>query len=263
MIEERYVTRVVLDSLPGLTMNYVLIGLVFNTNAFADDAVLINELLIEADNIGRQEHSITTAEIHIKTDRYERTMKMSIKSLGTEKSLIKILEPVKDAGVSTLKVDKNLWNYLPKVDRTMKLPSAMMGGSWMGSHLSNDDLVRDSRMSEDFTATLIQKPESSSENIYEIELIPKPDAPVVWGKVLARINTDKLPLDFRYYDESGTLIRTMKFDEIKEFDGKKMPAVMTIIPEDESGEFTRFTYVDVDFSTPVSAKDFTLQALRK
>ena len=244
-------------------MNVLLLGLTLYSNAFADDAALINELLVEADNIGRQEHSITTAVIHIKTDRYERKMKMNIKSLGTEKSLIKILEPAKDAGVSTLKVDKNLWNYLPKVDRTMKLPSAMMGGSWMGSHLSNDDLVRDSRMSEDFTATIIQKPESSPDNLYEIELIPKPDAPVVWGKVVARINADKLPLDFRYYDESGKLIRTMKFDEIKEFDGKMMPAVMTIIPEGEPGEYTRFTYVNVDFSTPVAAKDFTLQGLRK
>ena len=237
--------------------------LVLSTTSFADDTALINELLVEADNIGRQEHSITTAEIHIKTERYERKMKMNIKSLGTEKSLIKILEPAKDAGVSTLKVDKNLWNYLPKVDRTMKLPSAMMGGSWMGSHLSNDDLVRESRMSEDFTAKLLQKPETSPDKLYEIELIPKPDAPVVWGKVVARINADKLPLDFRYYDEAGKLIRTMKFEEIKEFDGKMMPAVMTIVPEDKSGEFTRFTYQSVDFSTPVAARDFSLQALRK
>ena len=145
----------------------------------------------------------------------------------------------------------------------MKLPSAMMGGSWMGSHLSNDDLVRDSRMSEDFTAKLTQKPDTSPDKLYEIELIPKPDAPVVWGKVLARINTEKLPVDFRYYDEDGTLVRTMKFEEIKEFDGKKMPAVMTILPEDQSGEFTRFTYQSIDFSTPISAKDFSLQALRK
>ena len=137
------------------------LAITLGTNAFADDATLINQLLVEADNIGRQAHSITTAEIHIKTERYERKMKMNIKSLGSEKSLIKILEPAKDAGVSTLKVDKNLWNYLPKIDRTMKLPSAMMGGSWMGSHLSNDDLVRESRLSEDFTAKLIQKPETS------------------------------------------------------------------------------------------------------
>ena len=183
--------------------------------ALADDTALINELLIEADNMGRQEHAIITAEIHIKTERYERKMKMNMKSLGTEKSLIKILEPAKDAGVATLKVDKNLWNYLPKVDRTMKLPSAMMGGSWMGSHLSNDDLVKESRMSEDFTAKLTQKPDTNPDKLYEIELIPKPDAPVVWGKVIARINTDKLPLDFRYYDEENQLVRTMKFDEIK------------------------------------------------
>ena len=237
--------------------------LLLSQYAFADDSALINELLMEADNIGRKDHSITTAEIHIKTERYERTMSMEIKSLGTEKSLIKILSPAKDAGVSTLKVDKNLWNYLPKVDRTMKLPSAMMGGSWMGSHLSNDDLVRESRMSEDFTATLVHKPDTSPDKAYEIELIPKPEAPVVWGKVVARINADKLPMDFRYYDEKGALVRTMKFENIKEFDGIKMPAVMTILPEDAKGEYTKFTYLNIDFSTDVSEKDFSLQALRK
>ena len=242
-------------------MSLLLFGFALQSTALADDNALINELLLEADNIGRQEHSITTAEIYIKTARYERKMKMNIKSLGTEKSLIKILEPAKDAGVATLKVDKNLWNYLPKVDRTMKLPSAMMGGSWMGSHLSNDDLVRESRMSEDFTATITQKAEGSTP--YEIELIPKPDAPVVWGKVVARITVEKIPLDFRYYNEEGKLVRTMKFEKVKEFDGKKMPSVMTIVPEDQSGEFTEFTYVNVDFSTPVAAKDFSLQSLRK
>ena len=231
--------------------------------AYADDTALIQELLTEADNMGRQEHSITTAKIHIKTSRYERTMKMNIKSLGTEKSLIKILEPPKDAGVATLKVDKNLWNYLPKVDRTMKLPSAMMGGSWMGSHLSNDDLVRDSRLSEDFTAKLVQRPEDGPDKIYEIELIPKPDAPVVWGKVSARINADKIPIDFRYYDEKNNIVRTMKFEQITTFDGYTMPAVMTIVPEDKPDEFTQFTYVNIDFTTPVSARDFTLQSLRK
>ena len=105
-------------------MSFLLLGLTFSSNVFADDTALINELLIEADNIGRQSHSITTAEIHIKTKRYERKMKMNIKSLGNEKSLIKILEPAKDAGVATLKVDKNLWNYLPKVDRTGRMKSS-------------------------------------------------------------------------------------------------------------------------------------------
>ena len=110
---------------------------------------------------------------------------------------------------------------------------------------------------------MLKKPETSTDKIYEIELIPKPDAPVVWGKVVARISQEKLPLDFRYYDEDNKLVRTMKFEDIKEFDGRKMPAVLTIVPEEQSGEFTRFTYLDVDFSTPVAAKDFTLQSLRK
>ena len=107
--------------------------------AFAEPTV--EEILRKTDDLFRQEHSIMTMEMYVKTDRYERKMTMEITSLGTEKSLIKIMEPAKDAGTCTLKVDQNIWNYLPKVDRVMKIPSGMMGGSWMGSHLTNDDLV--------------------------------------------------------------------------------------------------------------------------
>ena len=98
----------------------------FSSFAFAEPTV--EEILTKADDLFRQDHSIMEMEMYIKTDRYERKMKMQATSLGTEKTLIKILEPAKDAGMCTLKVDDNIWNYLPKVDRTMKIPAGMMGG---------------------------------------------------------------------------------------------------------------------------------------
>ena len=127
--------------------------------------------------------------------------------------MITILEPTKEVGTVTLKVDNNIWNYLPKVDRVMKVPAGMMGGSWMGSHVSNDDLVRENRFSEDFDTRVIHTPtDGNTERIYEIELVPKEDTAVVWGKIVTRSREDLLPLDVKYYDEDGTPKRVDTFE---------------------------------------------------
>lgn len=223
----------------------------------------IDELLVATDDIQRGESSQAVMSMQVKTDRYERTMKMKAVSKGTENSLITILEPAKDAGISTLKVEDNLWNYLPKVDRTMKVPAGMMGGSWMGSHFSNDDLVRESRLSEEFTAKFLDKPDDANpDKPYVIELIPKPDAPVVWGKVEVTVTKDKLPVSIVYYDEKNVLVRTMSFKDVKEIDGRQVPMVMELVPADKPGEFTRITYDELAFDIELHPKTFTLQSLK-
>jgi len=223
----------------------------------------VEDILRRVDDMFRREHSIVVMEMHVKTDRYERTMKLKAMSLGTEKSMITILEPAKEAGTATLKVGDNIWNYLPKVDRTMKIPAGMMGGSWMGSHFSNDDLVRENRFSEDFDTKIISTPATSAEKHYVIEMVPKEDTAVVWGKIVSTSRADLLPVDVKYYDEDGTLMRIDKFEDIKEFDGLPMPTTFSVFPQDKSGESTTIRYLDVDFTTPVSEKEFSLQALRK
>lgn len=222
----------------------------------------IEALLDATDDVARGDASIATLEMQVKTARYERTMKMKAWSQGTDKSLIRILEPAKDAGVSTLKVEDNLWNYLPKVDRTMKVPAGMMSGSWMGSHMSNDDLVRDSRLSEDFTWTVDSRP-AEGKGEWKITLVPKPDAPVVWGKIVVRIRADKLPIETTYFDEKGALVRTMSFEDYKTMDGRTVPGRMRVVPADKDGEFTEIRYVDIDFDPVLDPSTFTLQALRK
>lgn len=230
----------------------------------AETEPTIDELLDGADDINRGASSQATMVMQVKTDRYERTMKMKALSRGTEESLVTILEPAKDAGVSTLKVGDNLWNYLPKVDRTMKIPAGMMGGSWMGSHFSNDDLVKQSRMSEDYTAELKQKPtKEAPDTHWIIELVPKPDAPVVWGKVVVDIRPDRVPASIAYHDEKGTLVRTMSFEDVKEIGKRKVPMTMTLIPADKPGEYTKMVYEELAFDVPLPDKTFTIQALKQ
>jgi outer membrane lipoprotein-sorting protein len=204
-------------------------------------------------------------EMSVKTKRYERTMKMKALSKGEENSLVVILEPAKDAGVATLKTGDNLYNYMPKVDRTMKIPAGMMSGSWMGSHFSNDDLVKGSRMRDDYTYQITHRPSDGGEpaDAYVIELIPKPDAPVVWGKVIVTVGADKVPRTIDYFDERDEKIRTMSFENVQEIEGRKVPMIMVLTPHDKPGEFTRMEYESLDFDVELDDTAFTLQALKR
>ena len=135
-------------------------------------------------------------------------------------------------------VGGDIWNYLPKVDRTMKVPASMMSSSWMGSHLSNDDLVRESRFSDDYECDFKSRAREPSD-VHVISCKPKPDAPVVWGEVVLRLrSSDNIPLDEKFYDERGELVRTIEFSEVRTFDGRRIPSRMTVIPADKPGERT-------------------------
>jgi outer membrane lipoprotein-sorting protein len=222
----------------------------------------IEELLTATDDLTRGTSSEAVIAMHVKTANYDREMKMQMWSQGQDRTLIRILEPAKDAGVATLKVDDNIWNYLPKVDRTMKVPAGMMSGNWMGSHFSNDDLVKENRLSEDFDATMTSKPADNPEGLYVITLVPKPDAAVVWGSIVAKIRPDKLPVAIEYNDEKGRLVRTMSFSDPRDFDGRMVPAKMTLVPAEKPGEFTEISYVSLDFDVSIPDATFTLQALK-
>ena len=125
-------------------------------------------------------------------------------------------------------------------------------------------IVRENRFSEDFTTQLLTAPSASNPTeIYTIELIPKEDTPIVWGKIISKSRSDLIPLEVQYFDEDGTLKRIDKFEDVKEYDGVLMPTKFSVIPQDKQGEITTMTYVTVDFQTPVSEDMFSLQALRK
>jgi len=243
-------------------LRLILLGLALPLTAVAAE-VPIEELLDATDDVTRGASSHGTMSMQVKTDRYERTMKMEVWSRGTEESLIRILAPAKEKGVSTLKVGDNIWNYLPKIDRTLKIAGAAMSGAWMGSHISNDDLVKSSRLAEDFTWTVSEEPGPDGTGSWVIELVPRPDAPVVWGKVVVRIRHDKQPEQIAYFDEKGRLVRTMRFLQIQEMSGRTFPTVMRVEPADAPGEFTQIQYEQMEFDVELPDRTFSLQALKR
>ena len=216
------------------------------------------------DQILRGESSMARVEMAVKTRRWERAMTLEILSEGNERALVKVLAPKKEEGTATLKVESDIWNYLPKIDRTIRVPTSMMMASWMGSHFTNDDIVKESRLVRDYEIDLSFDGARDGLSVYEITLIPRPAAPVVWGKILIRVRKeDRMPLWSKYYAEDGSLKRTMFFSDFQTMDGRLVPSVLRMEPADKTGEFTEVRYHQLDFDVPIPKGTFTLASLRK
>lgn len=227
-------------------------------------AMEVDELIRHIDRLWRGDTSHATMSMTVKTRRYERTMTMEAWSRGKEYSLVLIREPVKDRGIATLKVKENIWNYLPKINRVTKVPSSMMSGSWMGSHFTNDDLVKESTFEDDYDSSITFEGERDGRAIYEMTSIPKPDAAVVWGKVVMLIEQQTLaPFKAFYYDEEGLLVRTLIFDMPQQIAGRTIPMRMSLQPEDKPNESTVILYQDIEFGVPLEESFFSLQNLKR
>ena len=198
-------------------------------------------------------------EMTIRTGHWERNLKMESWSLGRERFLVRILAPAKEKGVATLKVDREVWNYLPKVDRVIRIPPSMMGGAWMGSHITNDDLVKANHIDEDYDFTLLQEDARS----WTIEGIPKPEAPVIWGKIIYRLQKEPLvPLEVQYFDEDSVLVRRIQFDDVQTVSGRTIPLRMSVLPVEKPDELTIMQYLKVRFDVDLGEDYFSLGRLK-
>ena len=219
------------------------------------------QLLERVDDMFRGDSSQGRMTMRVKTKRWEREMVMSVWSEGTERSLVRIESPPKEKGVSTLRVENSIWNYLPKVDRTIKIPASMMGASWMGSHLTNDDLVQSSRYSDDYSCKL-ESP--VDESMWLVACTPDDDAPVIWGRVeIAISKSDTLPRTTRFFDDDGELVRTMSYLDVKSLDGRRLPTRILMEPADAPNEFTEMTYDELELDVELPERLFTLQSLKR
>lgn len=208
--------------------------------------------------------SIATMSMAIKTPTYERTVKMKIWSKGRDFSVIRVLEGgPRETGMMTLKREKQLWNYLPQAGRVMKLPSGMMGDSWMGSDFTNDDLVRGSSISTDFVSTVDKTFEHEGRKAWFVTLKPRADAKVVWGKIEMVLDRETcLPLEQRFYDEEGGLARRMAFSDLKKVGWRNFPMKTTILPS-EKGRQTSITYEAMEFDVDIPDDTFSLRRLQQ
>ena len=222
------------------------------------------KIMERVDRLLRGDSSRGVATMEVVTENWEREITMEMWSLGTEFSLVRVQAPAREAGTATLMAEDNIWNYLPKVDRTIKIPSSMMGGAWMGSHFTNDDLVRESQLIEDYDIEIAFAGDRDGDDVWEFRLTPKPEAAVIWGHLEFRVRqADYMPQWARYYDEEGELVRTMEYSEFTEFAGRLVPAVMDMHPHDKPGERTTVRYDELEFDVDIDEGFFSLQMLQR
>ncbi|MBU2490674.1 MAG: outer membrane lipoprotein-sorting protein [Proteobacteria bacterium] len=233
---------------PGASQEYELTG---------------REILDRVDDLYRGDSAKGIMTMRIVTEHWTRALTLEFWAKGKDMTLIRILAPEKEKGTATLRRENEIWNFLPKVNRVIKLPSSMMSASWMGSHFTNDDLVKESRMTQDYDFSITFQGEREGLEVVEITCIPKPDAAVVWGKVVVEVRReDYLPTRSLYFDEDMDLARTMEFSDIRDLGGRNLPAQMTITPQDKPGEKTSMTYESLDFGLDLDDAFFSLRTLR-
>lgn len=228
---------------------------------FAQDAT---EIIRKMDEKMRGESLEAEMTMSIIRPTWERTISMKTWSRGNEYSLILITAPARDEGTAFLKRGNEIWNWVPNVGRTIKMPPSMMMQSWMGSDFTNDDLVRESSVVTDYDHELVGEETIEGYECYKIEMTPKPDAPVVWERVDMWVSKDDyLQLRSEFYDEFGDLINVMKGMNVKEFDGRMIPARMEMIPMDKEGHKTVMEYKSMEFNEGISESFFSVQNMRR
>ncbi|MFM8269174.1 MAG: outer membrane lipoprotein-sorting protein [Pseudomonadota bacterium] len=211
----------------------------------------------------RGNSSQSTMRMVIKRPTYERELLLRAWAVGLEKAVVEILKPAKEEGVVSLRLEQNMWNYLPKTDQVVRVPSSLMLQSWMGSDFTNDDLMKASSLSRDYTHTILKNEMIRGENTVLIECLPRPNAPVVWGKVLYWARTeDNLPVRQRFYDDKGKLVRTLDFSAFKKMDDRIIPTELRIEKADGTQEATTVTYEKTLFDREIPSRIFSQNEIK-
>lgn len=221
------------------------------------------EIVLKMDRLYRSSSSEANIEMEIITPHWKRTLKMDTWSIGMEKTFIRILAPKKERGVSTLRIDNEMWNFLPKTNKVMKIPPSMMMGSWMGSDFTNDDLVKEFTLVDDYTYEQVQVENPEDGAVY-VKCTPREDLPIVWGHIVVAVKAkDYHPLWQKYYDEKGKLMRVMYFKDVKKFGNRTIPATMELVPTTKEGHKTIVRYMDARFDVKIDKNIFSLRNLRQ
>ncbi|MDX1566454.1 MAG: outer membrane lipoprotein-sorting protein [Longimicrobiales bacterium] len=220
------------------------------------------EVLDHLDELYRSSSSHAVMRMTVVRERGTRELTLESWSRGEDSALVVIREPAREAGTATLLTDEGLWNYAPRADRLIRVPSGLLSDSWMGSHFTNDDLMRETSYDEDYEASLSWT-ERNGERYLQVTLTPRPGAPVVYTELRFLLTPDDwIPERWEYLDE-GEVVRVMTFSDVTEVSGQLLPLRMVIRPTDEPDEHTEVEYQELELDVPVDAELFSRRGLRR
>jgi len=240
----------------------LIAGFLFTESLLSQNAT---EIVKRADDKMRGEKSsISEMTMTIVRPTWERTIAFKSWTKGTENSLVLITAPAKEKGQTFLKLDREMWSWNPTISRTIKLPPSMLSQGWMGSDYTNDDLLNQRSIVVDYTHEFIGEENLEERDCYIIELIPKPDAPVVWGKIIFWITKkDDLLLKSEYYDEEDYPVKTELAHKIKNMSGRILPSQFEIIPAEEDNQKNIVEIQSIQFNVPINDSFFSIQKMKR
>ncbi len=226
----------------------------------------IDNLVHSLDQLYRSDNSYTEMTMHIVTPHWERTLTMKAWSEGTDRTFIRILSPAREAGMATLRMGTEMWNYLPNTGSTVRVPPSMMAGSWMGSDITNNDIVKEVTYEADYTFEYTSDTSftgTPQDGIIYLKLVPKASAAVVWSSIICAVRIDdSLPLWQHFFDQHGELIKTVTFSDNRELGGRTIPTVMEVVPANKEGHSTTITWSNAEFDQGVDEDIFSLSNLQ-
>ncbi|MBN1944763.1 MAG: outer membrane lipoprotein-sorting protein [Bradymonadales bacterium] len=223
----------------------------------------VQEVMDYLDDLYRSVSSHSTMTMEVVTENWSRTLELEAWTSGEDNALVVIRSPAREAGTATLRTEDGLWNYAPRADRLVRIPSGLLSDSWMGSHFTNDDLMRESDYTDDFDTTLSWVDDPDGTRYLLATMIPHPDAAVVYTKVEYRLTVDQwIPVRADFFDEEE-VVRTFHFSNLQVVGHRTIPFVMEVIPHDHPTESTRVEYTSLQMDLPVDRSLFTPQGLRR
>ena len=248
----------------GMNIRLLIALLLMATTSFAaaDEERDATQIVRDAVNHWRGLSSYTEMTMVIHRPDWERSMTMQAWTKGDEQSLVRVMEPKKDRGNGTLTDENSMWTFSPKINRVIKVPSSMMGQSWMGSDFSNKDVARADDIIDQYDHTIVSVETIDDMTVYTIKSIPHEEAAVVWGSEVLTIRDDHVVLEHAFYDQDGELVKTLKSLEIGEMGGRTIAMRQRMIKTDEPDEWTEIAVNAVEYELDLKDSLFTLSNLR-
>ncbi|MBI5203152.1 MAG: outer membrane lipoprotein-sorting protein, partial [Elusimicrobia bacterium] len=225
------------------------------------------EIVDIANKVLRGDSSHASLTMTIVTPSWTRELTIEGWNQGREKAFIVIHAPAKDKGNTTLRRKNEMWLWMPKVERVVKVPPTMMHSAWQGSDFTYEDIVKADSVVKDYTHKVVSRTTEGDHDVYLIEATPLPDAPVVWGKVLlwSQVYPDGAVLPYKEedYSERGEKVRTIELSEIVMMDGHRVPSQLQCTPHRKAGQKTIIKYHKIDFNIDLPDSYFSLERLQR
>ncbi|CAI2305614.1 outer membrane lipoprotein-sorting protein [Vibrio parahaemolyticus] len=238
----------------------VLFFLLFTSLSYAESAF---DIVQKSDQAMRGKSSYSEATMEIVRPDWTRSMTMKSWTKGTELSLVLVTAPAKDKGSASLKRHREMWNWVPSIERIIKIAPSMLSQSWMGSDFTNDDLINQSSIVVDYQHALLGNDSFEGDKVWVIEATAKPDAPVVWNKVTLWISQSTyLQRKVEFYDEFDERVNVLTTYDVKELGGRKIATRMEMKPVDKPGNKTIFTTHQAQFDFDINDDFFSQQQMK-